>query len=152
MRNLHTFAFAVVFLVLGTSATAQTEGMWYMAFCNDGDGPLSSWLTSRSDAFIEGRDHERAHRGHRWDVLVQHGKVARLVPACSAIAEDPARPDTIRVVNTCSSCRIFRVSRRYENGTVKTKQFKLKPQSQRQFLKRPESKIVVESEGECPDG
>ena len=150
MRNLQALSLAVIFLAFAPSLFAQTEGMWYMAFCTDGDGPLSEWLTSRADAVVAGRDHERANRGHHWEVFVQHGKVAVLTPACAAVAEDPARPDTIRVINTCDTCRLLRISRRYQNGTVKTKEFKVKPKSQRRFLKRAESEIVVETELECP--
>lgn len=151
MRNLCAFAFGVVFFASGMSVFAQTGGAWYMAFCSDGDGSLSEWATNRDDPLIAGRDHERANRGHRWEILVQHGKVPIRPSSCFAIAEDPARPDTVRIVNTCGTCKIFKVTRRNADGTSKSKEFKVKPKSQRHFLKRPDSEIVVEGEADCPD-
>jgi hypothetical protein len=150
MRDFCIFAFAAIFLAFVTSASAQPVGSRHMAFCTDGDGALSDWVDSREEALIAGRDHERANKGHRWEMLAQHGKVAIRPSTCAALAEDPSRPDVVRVVNTCGACRIFRVARRNADGTVKSKEFTVKPKSQRRFLKRPESEIVIEGESDCP--
>lgn len=151
MRTLRVFVLGVVCLTFSTSVLAQAEGEWFMAFCMDGDGPLTGWITSRADALIAGRDHERANRGHHWEVLVQEGRVAVGKPGCAAVADDPQRPDTVRVVNTCTACRIFKISRRYKNGSVKTKEIKIKPGNQKRFLKQPDSEIVILGEFVCPD-
>jgi hypothetical protein len=151
MRNLFSFAFGVLVLAAGTAVMAQPGGARFMAFCTDGDGALSEWVFPREEAFVAGRDHERANRGHHWEVFVQQGKVAVGKPTCSVVAEDPQRPDTVRVVNTCGTCRIVKVTRRNADGTSKSKDFQIKPNTQRRFLKRPESAIVVEGEMECPD-
>ena len=151
MRYLFAFAFAVVVLAAGTAVKAQPGGLRFMAFCTDGDGALSEWVFPRDEAFIAGRDHERANRGHHWEVLVQQGTVAVGKPTCSVIADDPQRLDTVRVVNTCGTCRIVKVSRRNADGTSKSREFRIKPKSQRHFLKRPGSQVVVEGEAVCPD-
>ena len=80
MRSL---AIAVV-LISGTiqfaaPPTANVAPL-FQPFCNDGDGPLSGWLDSRYEAYLIGRDHELANRGHRWDILVQSGETVVRVP------------------------------------------------------------------------
>ena len=151
MRYFCAFVFGVIFHAFSLSAQAQSPGTWHMAFCTDGDGALTEWVPSRDDAVIAGRDHEKASRGHRWEIFVQTGKVAVKTPGCAAIGDDPNRPDTVRVVNTCGTCRIIKVTRRHADGTSKSKEFQVKPKSTRRFLKRPDSEIVVEGEFECPD-
>jgi len=152
MRKLRVLALGVLFLSFCPSILAQSQLVWHMAFCTDGDGPLTNWIASRADAAIAGRDHEKANPGHRWEILTQQGRVAADGTGCAAIADDPTRPDTVRVVNTCGACRIIRVSRRYKNGSVKTKEFKIKPKAQKRFLKQPDTEIIVEGEFVCPKG
>ncbi len=151
MRTLRVFVLGVVYLAFSVPVLAQAEGEWFMAFCMDGDGPLTEWITSRADAVIAGRDHERANRGHHWEILVQEGRVAVGKPGCAAIADDPQRPDTVRVVNTCDVCRVFKIGRRYKDASVKTKELKIKPKSQKRFLKHADTEIVVQGEFTCPD-
>lgn len=148
MRGFCIFAFTIIIFV--ASGLAQPVSSRYLAFCTDGDGALSDWVVSRSEAYIAGRDHEHGHRGHRWEVLVQQGEVAIRPSRCAALADDPSRPDTVRVVNTCGSCRIFRIARRSADGSVRSKEFTLKPNTQRRFAKRANSEIVVEGESDCP--
>lgn len=150
MRSVCVFAFALVLLALAGSVRAQTIGSRHMAFCTDGDGALTEWVELREEAYIAGRDHERANKGHRWEILLQHGKVAMRPSTCAILAEDPSRPDTIKVVNNCGACKVFRVSRRNADGTVKSKEFKVKAKGQRHFLKRPDSEVVIEGETDCP--
>ncbi len=149
MRNLLSFAVSVVFFACVTAANAQANGSWYMAFCNDGDGSLNDWVNSRNDAYIAGRDHERANRGHRWEVIVQHGKTAIRPSSCAVVAEDSTQPEVVKVVNTCRACRIFKVTRRNADGSVKSKEFTLKPNGQRRFRKLANAEITVEGEYDC---
>ncbi len=151
MRILFAFVFGLFIFAAGTAVNAQPGGARFMAFCTDGDGAVSDWVFPREEAFVLGRDHERSHRGHRWEIFVQQGKVAAEGKSCSAVAENPDRPGTMRVMNTCGACRIFRITRRNADGTVRSKEFKLKPGAQRSFLKREDSVVLVESEFECPD-
>ena len=149
MRKFFSIAVAALFFACVASAEAQPEGFRYMAFCTDSDGAVSEWVMSRDDAYIAGRDHERAHRGHRWEVLVQHGRTAVRPPSCAVVTDDITRPDTVKVVNTCGACMIFNVSRRSSDGSVRSKEFKVKPNSQRRFRKVAGSEITVEAEGDC---
>jgi hypothetical protein len=150
MRKFISIAVAALFFTCVSAAYGQPEGFRYMAFCTDSDGAVSEWVTTRDDAYIAGRDHERAHRGHRWEVLVQHGRTAVRPPSCAVVADDTDRPNTVKIVNTCGACRIFKVSRRNADGSVKSKEFKVKPNSQRRFRKVADSEIIVEAEGDCP--
>jgi len=150
MRSL---AIAVV-LISGTilfaaTPTANVEPL-FQAFCNDGDGPLSGWLDSRYEAYLLGREHERANRGHRWDILVQSGETVVRVPTCARLA-DGTKPDTVRLDNVCGKCVKFTVSRINADGTVKRKEFKIDPKKSRQFRKLPNATIQVEGESDCSD-
>lgn len=150
MRSL---AIAVV-LISGTilfaaAPTANVEPL-FQAFCNDGDGPLSGWLDSRYEAYLLGREHERANRGHRWDILVQSGETVTRVPACARLA-DGTKPDTIRLENVCDKCVTFTVSRTTADGTVKSRDFKIEPNKSRRFRKLPNATIKVEGERDCSE-
>ena len=150
MRSL---AIAVV-LISGTILFAATPAAnvapFFQAFCNDGDGPLSAWLDSRYEAYLMGRDHELANRGHRWDVLVQSGETVTRVPACARLA-DGTKPDTMKLDNTCGKCVMFTVSRTYADGTVKRKEIKIDPKKSRYFRKLPNATVQVEGERDCSE-
>ena len=150
MRSL---AIAVV-LISGTilfaaTPTANLEPL-FQAFCNDGDGPLSGWLDSRYEAYLLGREHERANRGHRWDILVQTGETVAREPACGSLT-DGTRPDTMRLDNVCDKCVTFTVSRTNADGTVKTREIKIDAKKSRQFRKLPNATINVEGERDCSE-
>ena len=150
MRSL---AIAVV-LISGTILFAATPtanvAPFFQAFCNDGDGPLSGWLDSRYEAYIIGRDHEHANRGHRWDILVQSGDTVTRVPACASLA-DGTKPDTMKLENVCDKCVRFTVSRTSADGTVKTREIKIDAKKSRQFRKLPNATIKVEGERDCSE-
>jgi hypothetical protein len=128
-------------------AAADSDN-WFMAFCSDGDGALSQWVNSRNDAYLAGRDHERAFKGHSWEVLVHHGAV-EMRPANCAIVTDGEKPGTVRLLNTCNSCRKFLVARTMSDGTVKSKEFNVKEKSGRFFRKIEGAVITVAGEANC---
>lgn len=149
MKVFLPFAFAMI-LSFATIAFGQDTNARYMAWCNDGDGALTGWLTSREDAYIAGRDHERANRGHKWEVLVQDGNTEFRPSSCALVAEGSAKSGLVNVENKCGVCKTFRVTRKNADGTTKTKEFTVKPKSSRNFRKLPNSTIVVEGERDCP--
>src|SRR5688572_1165206 len=150
MRSL---AIAVV-LISGTIlfAAAPTANLapFFQAFCNDGDGPLSAWLDSRYEAYLLGREHEAANRGHRWDILVQSGETVTRVPTCARLG-DGTKPDTMMLENLCDKCIKFTVSRTTADGTVKSREIKIDPKKSRQFRKLPNATIKVEGERDCSE-
>ena len=150
MRSL---AVAVV-LISGTILFAATPtanvAPFFRAFCNDGDGPLSGWLDSRYEAYLTGRDHELANRGHRWDILVQSGETVTRVPTCATLS-DGTKPDTLRIDNVYDKCVTFTVSRTNADGSVKSKEIKIDPKKSRQFRKLPDATIKVEGERDCSE-
>jgi hypothetical protein len=150
MRKVISIAIAAFFVACVMPTSAHVDDARYMAFCNDGDGALSRWEVSRDEAYIAGRDHERANRGHRWEVMIEHGKAAIRPASCSIVSDDTERPDTVKIVNTCGACRIFKVTRQNADGSVKSREFKVKPNGQRHFRKIADAKIVVEGEIDCP--
>ena len=150
MRSL---AIAVV-LISGTILFAATPtanvAPFFQAFCNDGDGPLSAWVDSRYEAYLLGREHELANRGHRWDILVQSGETVIRVPTCARLA-DGSKPDTLSLANLCNKCVRFTVSRTTADGTVKSKEIKIDPKKSRQFRRLPNATIKVEGERDCSE-
>jgi len=150
MRSL---AIAVVLMsgtILFAAAPTANVAPFFQAFCNDGDGPLSGWVNSRDEAYLIGRDHELANRGHRWDVLVQSGETVIRVPTCARLA-DGTKPDTMRLENVCGKCVTFTVSRTNADGTVKRKEIKIDANKSRQFRKLPGATIQIEGEGDCSE-
>jgi hypothetical protein len=121
-----------------------------MAFCNDGDGPISEWVNTRNEAYLAGRDHERSYKAHRWEVLVQQGETL-IRPASCALVADGAKPDTVRLENICDTCRRFSVTRTMKDGTVKSKEFTVKGKSGRTFRKLEGAVISVAGEADCPN-
>jgi len=81
-------------------------------------------------------------------VLVQQGIGPVRPPSCALLA-DGTRPETVRVENTCGECMTFVMSRKNADGTVKTKEFKVKPKGSKHFRKIPGAEITVEGEREC---
>ena len=150
MRSL---AIAVV-LISGTILFAATPAAnvapLFQAFCNDGDGPLSAWVDSRYEAYLIGREHEQANRGHRWDILVQSGETVVREPACASLG-DGTRPDTMRLDNVCDKCVKFTVSRTSADGTVKTREIKIDAKKSRHFRKLPNATVKVEGERDCSE-
>lgn len=154
MRTLITalILFSVMFVAgLQTPVTSQTVSTRFMAFCSDGDGAISGWLTSRYEAFLIGREHERRDGHHKWEIWVQQGEAppAR-EPSCALVA-DGSKPETMKVENTCNRCVRFFVTRITADGDVKSKEFTIKPKKSRHFRKLPGAKITVDSERDCPE-
>lgn len=133
----------------GGSAVKSEHEARYMAFCNDGDGPVSEWVVTRNDAYQRGRDHELAFRGHRWEILVETAAADFKAPSC-ALVSDAKRPGILRLENTCGECRVFRVSRRTADGQVKTRDLTVKPNGRRFIRKLENAQVAVEGESSCP--
>lgn len=119
-----------------------------MAFCSDGDGPVSDWFNNRDEAMLAGRDHERSYKNHRWEVLVQQGEKVIRPSSCSIVA-DGDKPDTVRLENICDTCRQFVVTRTMKDGTTSSKDFKIKGKSGRLFRKLDGAAITVGGETDC---
>jgi hypothetical protein len=150
---MKSFAIAVVLIsgtILFAAAPTATVAPLFQAFCNDGDGTLSGWLDSRYEAYLIGREHEMANRGHRWDILVQSGETVIRVPTCARLV-DGSLPDTVRLENLCDKCVKFTVSRTRADGTVKSKEIKIDAKKSRQFRKLPNATIKVEGERDCSE-
>lgn len=150
MRSL---AIAVVLIsgtILFAAAPIRDAAPLFQAFCNDGDGPVSGWVDSRDEAYLLGRDHELANRGHRWDVLVQTGETVTRVPACARLG-DGTKPETMKLENVCGKCVTFTVSRTTADGVVKSRDIKFEANKVRQFRKLPNAVIKVEGERDCSE-
>lgn len=153
---MRTFALVSILVCVGVfvpfdrSASGASDRNWFMAFCNDGDGPLSAWMSTRNEAFLAARDHERAAPGHRWEMLVQHGATSVRPPAC-ALLTDGEKPDTVKLQNLCGDCRTFTISRTTADAVKKTKQFTLKGKGQRHFRKIEGAVISASLEADCPN-
>ena len=152
---MRSFAAALV-LILGTIVVADparhagTELVpRFMAFCTDGDGSVSDWLPSRYEAYLEGREHERSFRGHRWEIWTQDGETQRREPVCSRIVPGE-KPDSLMVVNVCGKCLRFTVARTNQDGSVNAKEFTIRPGKGRHFRVIPNSKLTVDAERDCP--
>lgn len=135
-------------ILFAAPAVNETNPL-FQAFCVDGDGALSDWVTSREEAYLMGRDHERANRGHRWEVLVQQGDNSVLrVPACARLTEDAAQ-NKLRLENLCDKCVKFTVTRKAADGTTKTRDITIQPKKSRYFRKLPDSIVNVDAESDC---
>lgn len=142
--------FAIVAFGMQMPVTSQTISTRFMAFCVDGDGALSDWVNTRNEAYIVGRDHERAARQHRWEVWTQQGETATRTPSC-ALVTDGSKPDMIQVRNTCDRCVKLYLSRTTAGGSVKSREFTFDPKKSRHFRQLPGSKITVDAERDCPE-
>jgi len=150
---MKTFAAAVVLIsatLLFSAKPVHIVSPFYQAFCNDGDGPLSEWLSSRYEAYLIGRDHELLARGHRWDILVQTGATVVREPVCGRITES-TKPGILRLENTCDKCTRFTVSRTTEDGNVKAREIKIDAKKSRHFRKLPNATVRVEGERDCTE-
>ena len=150
MRSLTIAVILISGTILFAATPTANVAPLFQAFCNDGDGALSGWLDSRYEAYLMGRDHEMANRGHRWDVLVQTGETVTRVPACARLG-DGTKPDTMRLENVCDKCVMFTVSRTTADGTVKSREIKIDAKKSRQFRKLTNATIRVEGERDCSE-
>jgi len=152
---MRTFVAALTLILVamaGEISSVQTSAETnsrFMAFCTDGDGALSGWLMSREEALLDGRDHERTTRGHKWEVWTQDGETTSRAAVCSRIVPGE-KPDTVSVENACGKCLKFLVARTNADGSVNAKEFTMKPNSRRTFRAVPKSKITVDTERDCP--
>lgn len=135
-------------LVFAASPVNPANPM-FQAFCVDGDGPLSDWVGSRYEAYLAGRDHERANRGHRWELLVQQGDDPVLrIPSCALVSEG-SKPGTLKLENQCDKCVKFTISRTMADGNVKTKDVTIQAKKTRYFRKLSDAVVSVEGESDC---
>jgi hypothetical protein len=148
---MRTIAVAIV-IALSLVSFGPTPGetasqLHFMAFCMDGDGPLTEWVSNRLDAYLAGTEHERS-RNHRWEMWTRDGGSQSHMPVCARLTEGP-RPDTVRLENTCGKCSRFIVSRVNQDGTSRRREIKLDGKKSRLFRMLPNTKIRVEGESDC---
>jgi hypothetical protein len=147
---MRAFAIAIVLVsCLMFLGPVQAGNANFMAFCLDGDGALSSWVTSRYEAYLSGTEHERTTH-HRWEVWVQEAGGTMHVPVCAKLG-DTAKPDTLKLENTCGRCVRFAVSRKNADGSLKRREIKLDANKSRFFRKLPNATVRVEGERDCSD-
>jgi hypothetical protein len=151
---MRAFAIAVVLIsgaiLYGAPAVNETAPL-FQAFCVDGDGPLSDWLSTRYEAYLIGREHERSSRGHRWEILVHEGDSPVLrIPACGRLTEG-SRPNTLKLENLCDKCIKFTVSRTTADGNVKAREISIQPKKSRHFRNLAGSTVNVEAERDCAE-
>ena len=151
---MKAFSVAVVLLsgllLFGPVRTGSAFAAHYMAFCVDGDGALSDWVSSRYEAYIVGQEHERTTRGHRWEVWVREGEKTMHVPVCARIV-DGEKAGTLKLENTCGRCVRFAVSRTTADGTAKRREIKIDAKKSRYFRKLPNAVVRVEGERDCSE-
>lgn len=150
---MRTFAAAAVLLMAGLFFSAGSDAqsasnMRFLAFCTDGDGELSNWLYNRTDAYLIARDHERATRGHRWEVMVQ-GVEANAGEGSCALMTPGRRENTVRLQNTCGECRTFRVQRQIGEESATEKEISVQPGGRRYFRAPAGAAINVTEERAC---
>jgi len=121
----------------------------FMAFCLDGHGSVTGWLTTRYDAYLAGREHERQFNDHRWEIWVQDAGTTLREPVCGRLSEG-SKPDTVKLENTCGRCIRFHVTRTNADGSVNAREFNIKTKKSRQFRRTPDSTFNVIAEADCP--
>lgn len=138
-------------LVFSAAPAVNETNPLFQAFCVDGDGSLSDWVTSREEAYLIGREHERSNRGHRWEILVQQGDNPVLrVPACARLTEDSTQ-NKLKLENLCGKCIKFTVTRKAADGATKTRDITIQPKKTRYFRNLPDSTVTVDAESDCSE-
>jgi len=150
---MRTLASAVVLIAallfpFGSSVVAVRQQPRYMAFCTDGDGDLTGWLTNRDEALMAGRDHEKNTRGHHWEIVTEGNERNRPAERCSATSPGK-REGVVRVENVCSECRVFRVSRRGGSEAAREKDITFQPNASRYFRLMDGALLTVRRETGC---
>ena len=139
----------VVFLAVTTSADASLFQTRYMAFCDDGDGAITGWVTNRDDAYLAGRDHERNFRGHRWEILTENVHDRWQDKRCSAFSEG-SRPGILKLNNVCGQCKVFRMRRTMGSNAPTERDVMFKPKGSRYFRTQADWQLEVIGEEACP--
>jgi hypothetical protein len=151
---MKAFAIVVVLIsgvILFGAPIVDETNPHFQAFCVDGDGPLSNWVTTRYEAYEIGREHERSHRGHRWEILVQQGDNPVLrIPACARLTEG-STPNTLKLENLCGKCVKFTVTRTAADGNIKTRDITIQSKKSRRFRNLPNTTVNVEAERDCSE-
>ena len=151
MRSLAIAVVLISATILFAAAPTANLAPFFQAFCNDGDGPISGWLDSRYEAYLMGRDHELANRGHRWDILVQSGETVTRVPTCARLG-DGTKPDTMMLENLCGECVMLTVPRTTRRRHRKAPGDQdVHAEKSRRFRKLPNATIKVEGERDCSE-
>ena len=151
---MRAFAIAVVLIsgaILYAAPAVNETAPLFQTFCVDGDGPLSDWLSTRYEAYLIGREHERSNRGHRWEILVHEGdNPVMRIPACGRLTEG-SKPNTLKLENLCDRCVKFTVSRTAADGNVKTREITIQPKKGRHFRNIAGTTVNVEGERDCSE-
>jgi hypothetical protein len=133
---------------LGPALGGNIAELHFMAFCMDGDGALTEWVSNRLDAYLVGTEHERS-RNHRWEIWTRDGGSESHMPVCARLS-DGTRPDTVQLENTCNKCSQFIVARINQDGTSRRRELRIPAKKSLLFRKLPNTIIRVEGERNCP--
>ncbi|HEX6126769.1 MAG TPA: hypothetical protein VFZ23_15460 [Pyrinomonadaceae bacterium] len=151
---MRAFAIAVVLIsgaILYATPAVNVTPPLFQTFCVDGDGLLTDWVTSRYEAYLIGREHERNNRGHRWEILVHEGDSPVMrIPACARLSEG-SKANTLKLENLCDKCIKFTVSRTAADGNVKSREISIQPKKSRHFRNLPGTTVNVEGEQDCSE-
>lgn len=118
-----------------------------MAFCMDGDGALTEWVSNRLDAYLVGTEHERS-RNHRWEIWTRDGGSESHMPVCARLTKG-TKPDTMQLENTCGKCSQFSVARINKDGTARRRELRIAAKKSRFFRTLPDTTLRVEGERDC---
>lgn len=149
---MRSIAFGIV-LVLGLVSVGPSRGesvpqLHFMAYCMEGDGALTEWVSNRLDAYLVGSEHERS-RNHRWEIWSRDGGSESHVPICARLTKG-TKPDTVQLENTCGKCSQFMVARINKDGSARRRELKISGKKARLFRSLPDTTLRVEGERDCP--
>ncbi len=146
------FAASIVLVLCLTSFGPVRGGdapeLHFMAFCLEGDGALTEWVSNRLDAYLVATEHERS-RNHRIEILTRDGGSQSHMPVCARLTKG-TKPDTVRLENTCGKCSRFTVSRLEKDGTARRREVTIGAKKARGFRQLPGTTVRVEGERDCP--
>ena len=149
---MRTIAVSIVLVLsltsFGTPLGGSVPELHFMAFCMEGDGALTDWVSNRLDAYLVGSEHERS-RNHRWEIWTRDGGSQSHMPVCARLAKG-TKPDTIQLENTCGKCSQFVVARLNQDGTARRRELRISAKKSRFFRTLPNTTLRVEGERNCP--
>ncbi len=136
-----------VFLLHDSTEIVSAQNLRYMVVCQDGDGALSDWLTTREEAYTVLRDHEKNFRGHRPDIVTRGNPTRTIDADACSIVEPGSREGVVRVENACGECRTFRLRRTADGETIE-RDIEFEP-GKRRFFRTRGGEVSILGESGC---